>query len=792
MRPLAVSVLRARYRPAMTAESFQSMQEAAAAARRAAALLENLGHQVPGVIYQFQLFPDGRSRFPYASEAMKEIYELSPEEVSEDATAVFHRLHPDDYDRVAASIEQSSATLDPWQCDYRVILPRQGVRWRSGTARPERLPDGSTLWHGFITDSTEQQLARVALRESEERFRIQVEHAPEAIVVYDVEAGCFTDVNHNAERLFGFSRSELLTRSVADVTPPSQPDGRPSDVAAAAFISAAVRGELPVFEWTHQHRSGRPVVCEVRLARLPFDGRVLVRGSISDITERKESQDALTRIQAAVETSLNGVAMADLDGRLIYVNRAALALWGYGDVAESLGRDVRSFWQWAGEADDVVSELLQRGTWSGEMRARRTDGALRTLQVSASIFPDSRGLPAGMLASFVDITEEEQLQAQLLQAQKLESVGRLAGGIAHDFNNLLTVMKGYLELAMAAGPLPDAVREDLLAVSHAADSAAGLTQQLLAFSRKQIIAPVVLDLNDVVRRVQGMLQRLIGEDIALQISTATSLGHVRFDPGQAEQILVNLAINARDAMPDGGTLTLETSNVILDDGYERTHPGSRGGRYVLLAVSDTGVGMTPETREHAFEPFFTTKEVGRGTGLGLAMIHGAVSQNGGRVEVYSELGHGTSFKIYLPQVSGEAPALEAIRTQEPPRGHETVMLVEDDDTVRALAARLLARQGYRVLDFADGPSALNWLSTSAEPIALLLTDVIMPAMNGKTLADAVVAARPGTRVLYASGYTSNVIVQHGVLKPGVEFLAKPFTIAALAERVREVLDRARG
>jgi PAS domain S-box-containing protein len=767
------------------------MQEAAAAAQRAADLLENLGHQVPGVIYQFQLYPDGRSRFPYASEAMQEIYELSPEEVCEDATAVFRRLHPDDYDRVAASIEQSATTLGPWQCDYRVVLPRQGVRWRSGTARPERLPDGSTLWHGFITDSTEQQLARVALRESEERFRIQVEHAPEAIVVYDVEAGRFADVNHNAEQLFGLSRSELLTRSLADVTPPTQPDGQPSDVAAAAFIRAAVRGELPVFEWTHQHQSGRRIVCEVRLARLPFDGRVLIRGSITDITERKESQDALTRIQAAVETSLNGVAMADLAGRLIYVNRAALSLWGYGDVTDLLGRDVRSFWQWIGTADDVVSELLQRGTWSGEMLARRADGDVLTLQVSASIFPDSRGLPAGMLASFVDITEERQLQAQLLQAQKLESVGRLAGGIAHDFNNLLTVMKGYLELALA-GPLNDTIREDLLAVSHAADSAAGLTQQLLAFSRKQIIAPVVLDLNDVVRRVQGMLQRLIGEDIALHISTAPSLGHVRFDPGQAEQILVNLAINARDAMPNGGSLTLETSNVVLDDGYERNHPGSRGGRYVLLAVSDTGVGMTPETREHAFEPFFTTKEVGRGTGLGLAMIHGAVSQNGGRVEVYSELGHGTSFKIYLPQVSDEEPAPEVVRTLAAPRGDETILLVEDDETVRALAARLLSRQGYRVFDFADGPSALDWLSTSHEPIDLLLTDVIMPAMNGKTLADAVLAARPGTRVLYASGYTSNVIVQHGVLKPGVEFLAKPFTIAALAERVRAVLDRARG
>jgi len=771
----------------MSPDSFHSVREAEAAAHRAAALLQNLGHQVPGVIYQFQLFPDGRSRFPYASEAMQEIYEVAPEDVREDATAVFQRLHPDDYAEVAASIERSASTLEPWQCDYRVVLPRQGVRWRSGTARPERLPDGSILWHGFITDSTEQQLARAALRESEERFRIQVEHAPEAIVVFDLDVRRFADANQNAEQLFGLPRAELITRSVDDVSPPTQPDGTASEVAAAGYLQTAARGEVPVFEWTHQHASGRLIPCEVRLARMPYNGRSLVRGSISDISDRKEALDALTRIQAAVETSVNGVAMADLHGRLTYVNRAALTLWGFDDATEILGRDVRTFWQWADPTEGALTQLLEQGTWAGEMTARRVDGDSRTLRVSASIFPDSRGRAAGMLASFADITEEHRLQAQLLQAQKLESVGRLAGGIAHDFNNLLTVMKGYLELALATRSAGGSADDDLLEVSRAVDSAATLTQQLLAFSRKQIIAPVVLDLNDVVRGVQGMLRRLIGEDVALQMSLADQLGPVRFDRGQAEQILVNLAVNARDAMPNGGTLTLETSNVVLDDTYEREHPASRAGDYVLLAVSDTGVGMTPETREHAFEPFFTTKAVGQGTGLGLAMIHGAVSQNGGRVEVYSEVGHGTSFKIYLPRVEGDATVRETPLAVSP-RGSETILLVEDDVTVRTLAARLLERQGYRVVPFEDGPSALAWLQSTSESIALLLTDVIMPGMNGKALADAVTAMRPGTRVLYASGYTSNVIVQHGVLKPGVEFLAKPFTIAALAERVRQVLD----
>jgi len=396
-----------------------------------------------------------------------------------------------------------------------------------------------------------------------------------------------------------------------------------------------------------------------------------------------------------------------------------------------------------------------------------------------------------MLASFADVTEEKRLQAQLLQAQKMESVGRLAGGIAHDFNNLLTVMKGYLELSISSLKLDSAVRQDLLEIDHAADSAAALTQQLLAFSRKQVISPVALNLNDVVRRVHGMLQRILGEDIALHIATDEALLPVRFDPGQAEQILVNLAANARDAMPEGGRLTLETSNVIIDGSYVSNHPNSSGGAYVLLAVSDTGVGMSANTREHAFEPFFTTKDVGRGTGLGLAMIHGAVLQNGGRVEVYSEPDHGTSFKIYLPVVPEVHAPMDAPIAVSPPRGTESIVLVEDDTSVRTLAVRLLTRLGYRVTDFASGVDALRWLGETDQSVHLLLTDVIMPEMNGKQLADDVVELRPAIRLLFMSGYTANVIVHHGGLKPGVDFLPKPFSIASLANGVRAVLDGVR-
>ena len=765
--------------------------EAERAAREAATLLRNLARQVPGVLYQFQMYPDGRSCFPFASEAITEIYEVTPEEVTNDVSILFDRVHPDDLAAVSAAVEHSAHTLETWQCDYRVILPQRGLRWLTGHARPERLDDGSTLWHGYIADSTEQHMAREALLESEERFRIQVEHAPEAIVVYDADANQFLDVNRNAEELFGWNRAELLRRSFTDVAPVTQPGGLASGDMGMAQIARALRGETLVFDWTLRHASGREIPCEVRLVALPYHGRLLVRGSLSDISMRKQELDTLTKLESAIESSFNGVAMADLAGRLTYVNGAILEMWGYQEPSDVLGRGVLTFWHSRDELTRVVSALQLDGAWSGEMTATHRDGTRREMRVNASLFRDSTGVPAGMLASFADITDEKILHAQLLQAQKMESVGRLAGGIAHDFNNLLTVMKGYLELSIASLKPESAVRQDLVEIDHAADSAAALTQQLLAFSRKQVISPVALNLNDVVRRVHGMLQRILGEDITLHIATAEALAQVRFDPGQAEQILLNLAANARDAMPDGGQLTLETNNVTIDEVYVSNHPNSSGGDYVLLAVSDTGMGMSASTREHAFEPFFTTKDVGRGTGLGLAMIHGAVMQNGGRVHVYSEPGHGTSFKIYLPAVREELSPVTAPVVTAPPQGSEQILLVEDDTPVRTLAVRLLTRLGYRVTDFANGVDALRWLGETDELVHLLLTDVIMPEMNGKQLADKVVELRPAIRVLFISGYTANVIVHHGVLKPGVDFLPKPFSIASLANGVRAVLDGVR-
>jgi two-component system, cell cycle sensor histidine kinase and response regulator CckA len=754
-------------------------------------LLEKLARQVPGVLYQYRLFPDGRSCFPFASAGMCEVYEVDPAAVLDDATPVFGRLHPDDLQRVGASIQESAATLQPWRCVYRVQLPRGGERWLRGDANPERLDDGSVLWHGHITDITETEHARERLRESEARYRILADYAPEAIVLLDVEHDRFVDVNPKAERLVRLAREELLRRKVSAFSAPIQPDGRRAHEVLGVHTAQILAGELKSFEWLLRLDDGEELLCEVRIVPLPWEGRTLLRGSLTDIRERKRLENTMRQLETAISSSLSAIAVADLQGNLTYVNRAFLQIWGYAHESQILGRPAVSFWSNPADAQHVVHSLMTHGSWRGELVARHQDGSDRTLTLQASVFRNAGGEPLGLLASFVDITEERRLQMQLQQAQRLETVGRLAGGVAHDFNNLLTVMKGYLELSTAALPPDAALVANLLEIDHAVDSAASLTQQLLAFSRQQIITPRILDVDALVRRTLGMLRRLLGEHIVLEYVPGNALGSVRFDPGQAEQILVNLAVNARDAMPDGGQLTIETANIVLDDAYALRHPGVVAGEYVMLTISDTGAGMSADTREHAFEPFYTTKLPGRGTGLGLAMIHGSISQHGGHIEVYSELGVGTTFRIHLPRVEAAAVVEAPVVRGDVPGGGERILLVEDDPRLRRLAERLLRQFGYAVFPMSHGDEALAWLEREDAAVDLLLTDVIMPGMNGKVLAERVEQLRPGVRILFMSGYTANVIVHHGVLKEGVEFLPKPFTMMSLATRVREVLDTGR-
>jgi signal transduction histidine kinase/ActR/RegA family two-component response regulator len=411
-----------------------------------------------------------------------------------------------------------------------------------------------------------------------------------------------------------------------------------------------------------------------------------------------------------------------------------------------------------------------------------------TIDVEIAGYEIDYGGHKAELAFLFDITSRRRLEDQLRQAQKMEAVGMLAGGIAHDFNNLLTIISGYSQLILVSLDLKDPNRHAAEQIMKAGERAAALTRQLLAFSRRQVLQPRVVDLNKLVGSLSTMLQRLLGEDVDLRLVLPADLGRVNADPGQIEQVLMNLAVNSRDAMAKGGILTIETGNVLLDEKYTERHIGLKPGPYVLLGVSDNGCGMDEATKARLFEPFFTTKGAGRGTGLGLSTVFGIVKQSGGSVDVYSEPGRGTSVKVYLPCIDQpvviEAEALK----KNVARGTETILLVEDDEMVRSLVRTTLLREGYKVMDFADPVEARRRSENHKGPIQLLITDVVMPKLSGRELAERIIRRRPGMKVLYMSGYTENAVINSGILQTEVAFLQKPFTPAALTEKVREVLE----
>ncbi len=494
-----------------------------------------------------------------------------------------------------------------------------------------------------------------------------------------------------------------------------------------------------------------------------------------------------------VERAPVGIYRSSPAGRFLSVNAALVRILGYDSAADVLRLDM---------ARDVYADpaerqrLLDRDTYTDreydevEATWKRKDGRLLSVQLSVRAVRKGAG-EVEYYETFVrDVTEQRRLQQQLVQSQKMEAVGRLAGGIAHDFNNLLTVITSYSDLLLQDLGGDDPKREDVEQVRKAAEGAAALTRQLLAFSRQQVLAPRVVSLSVVVQGVEKMLRRVIGEDVDLVTALDPDVGSVKADVGQLEQVLMNLAVNARDAMPAGGKLTIETANVEHDPDSAREREAAPVRRCVMLAVSDTGIGMDEATKARIFEPFFTTKEAGKGTGLGLATVYGIVQQSGGFIWVYSEPGHGTTFKIYLPQVEASAQGRAVgAAPGDLPRGTETILLVEDAAAVRAVTRQVLERQGYTVLEAANGAAALQTAAGHPGPIHLLLTDVVMPVLSGRQLADQLARLRPDAKVLYASGYTDDAVVRHGVLEAGISYLQKPFTADSLARKVREVLDR---
>ena len=645
---------------------------------------------------------------------------------------------------------------------------------------------------GFIAvqdDVTERKRAEEALRKSEQRFARAFSASPIPTSISEITTGRILDLNERFLRILGYSRDEVIGKTSLEL-------GIWADREDRDRLSARVREGKSVVDQVTRLRTRSGEIRNVIGSAVPIELGSLkcVLSTFLDVTERRRAEEGMRkseeRFRKLFESNTIGIAIADLAGRTLEANDAYLAMLGY-KREELLTGELRWDTLTPPEYGDLdraaVLELQQTGAatpWEKEMF--RKDGSRVPVLIGVAMLQASE---SSCIAYVVDLSERRQLEEQFRQAQKMEAVGQLAGGVAHDFNNLLTVILGYSDVLAAKLDPGSLALEELDEIRSAGERAASLTRQLLAFSRQQVLERKVIDVNDLIANIEKMLRRLIGEDIELVTVPDPALRRVFADSGQLEQVIMNLAVNARDAMPRGGKLTLETANVELDQAYARAHATVRPGSYVMIAVSDTGVGMNAETLTRIFEPFFTTKERGKGTGLGLATVYGIVKQSGGYVWVYSEAERGTTFKIYLPPAEQGAEVEEATAALPPVRGSETVLLVEDEESVRTLSRTILESYGYSVLEAGSGLEALEMVRERGGSIDLLLTDVVMPSMGGADLVTRLQVLRPGIRVLYMSGYTDDTVVRHAHLKQGRVFLQKPFTPETLVRKVREALGR---
>ena len=609
--------------------------------------------------------------------------------------------------------------------------------------------------------------------------------------------GYFKRLNPAWERTLGWTREELLARPYMEFV--HADDVERTRAAARRLVEGA---EVLSFENRYRCRDGS--YRWLLWKSLPVPEQGITYGVARDITDRKRAEEALAQARDTARESADqsaqlyrdvfelspiGICQTTPDGRFLTVNRTLVRMLGYDAPQDLMARRVSELYAGAADRGPVVAQLERTGALSGvEMPWRRRDGSSIWVQLDATTVRAPDGTPRYFQAFIRDITQSRSLQEQFLQAQKMEAVGRLAGGVAHDFNNMLTAIIGNVELMLLDVPAGHRLHDDLRDVLAAARRAADLTRQLLTVSRKQVLQPTVLDLNVVTRELDGMLRRLIGEDVDLLTTPEEDLGYVKADRGGLEQVILNLVVNARDAMPKGGKVTISTGNVDLDEHYAAAHADVTPGRYVMLAVSDTGHGMDIETRRRIFEPFFTTKERGKGTGLGLSTVYGIVKQSGGHIWVYSEPGHGTTFKVYLPRADAATDTAGAPLPEGALQGSETILLVEDETEVRDLVRRALVRFGYTVLEAVGAAEAQDLCARHGGAIQLLLTDVVLPGLGGAELAAQITGRRPDCRVLYMSGYTDDAIAHQGVLAPGTWFIEKPFTPQALARKVREVLE----
>jgi PAS domain S-box-containing protein len=672
--------------------------------------------------------------------------------------------------------------------DVEFAFRTKGGEHRHGTVSAARLTLGTDSYMLSISrDITERRKAEERLSQ----LAAIVESSFDAIIGKNLD-GTIVSWNAGAEAVYGYCAAEVLGKSIAILSPAEA--RREVD----QLLDRLGRGEkIDHYETTRIRKDGQKIIVAVTLSPVrSASGKIVGASAISrDITERRRVEQELRRSEARfaslVQDAPYGIYRVNLDGQFLQVNPALVRMLGYQSEAELLERNIQTdVYAEAEFRKELIDEYWDHQDFRDlEAHWKRKNGDPIIVRLSGRPVE----LPGGERAYFEvfaeDITERRLLERQLLQSQKMDAIGRLAGGIAHDFNNLLGVILGQTELLQGELGSNPSVHRRAEAIDQSARRAAELTKQLLAFSRQQLIEPRVVDTNAIVRDVEKLLKRLIGEDVELTIHLQPNAGNIKVDPSQLEQILMNLAVNARDAMPNGGKLILETAFVELDETYARQHLGAKAGDFVLIAVSDTGTGMDSQTMARIFEPFFTTKPEGRGTGLGLSTVYGIVKQNNGYVMAYSELGHGTTFRIYFPSVRATPePRVQKSNPGEFAKGWETILLVEDEPSLRELAREILEANGYKVIEAERGEHAIWLVEHSHTPINLLLTDVVMPGIGGKQLATRLLELRPALHVLYMSGYTDDVINNRGVLREDTLLLPKPFTRATLLRRVREALD----
>ena len=644
---------------------------------------------------------------------------------------------------------------------------------------------------GIATDITDRRKAEEELFRSRDMLQVVLDNIPQRVFWKDLDfryLGCNQPLAQDAQLK---TAGDILGRSDFELP------WKDSAALYRADDQAVIRTDKPKLSFEEPQRRPDGTTLWLRTSKAPLhdrDGKVIgVLGTYEDITDSKRAQEAIRaseeKYRRFFEEDLSGAYLAALDGRLLACNPTFARIFGFDSVEAALKVNLKSLFP-SEDARDSFLELLRdkKKLVRHESEMRRKDGQpIYVVENAVGTF-DKKGMLTEVQGYIFDDTERKKLEEQLRQSQKMEAIGTLAGGVAHDFNNLLTCIMGYCELLMGDLPAGDSMRTDVQEIRDSGERAAVLVRQLLAFSRRQVLQPKILDLNGVMGELEKLVRRLIGEDINLQILPGEGIGYIKADPGQIEQVIMNLVVNSRDAMPHGGDLILQTSTVELAQAADRDGAAS-ASPYVMLSVRDTGQGMSKEVLSHIFEPFFTTKEGGKGTGLGLSTVYGIVQQSGGSIAVDSEPGHGTTFRIYLPQVEEESQELESRRTpQELPRGFETILLVEDDEAVQTFSARTLRMLGYSVLEARNGQEALRICSTHKGPIDLLLTDVIMPGISGRELAQKIRVVRPTTRVLYVSGYYEKGGSELSDAALSGTLLGKPFTAESLGTAVRNVLD----